>query len=97
MTENQNPEAQLPNQQKVEKASRELFTCLLQNELSEAESVSSIAMVLAMRLAYASKSLKELETKLEKFPEIFRAYVRANLSNVESTILAKQAELERMN
>lgn len=79
-----------PDKSKIEKSSKELFSCLLENELSEAEAVASIIMALTMRLSYASKDLPELEGKLDRFPHLFELYARANLSNAQSAILAKQ-------
>lgn len=81
----------------MEQAAKELFTCLLQNELSEAEAVASITQALTMRLAYASKDIEELEQKLGKFPQIFLHYARANLSAAQSAILSKQEVLKGMN
>lgn len=84
----------LPNKQLMEKASKELFAVLLSNELSEAESVSALTMTLAMRLAYAAKDVLDLEDKMMKFPRIFENYMRINLSNAQSSILQKQADIE---
>jgi len=88
---------QPPQKEKVDQAAQELFTCLLSNNLTEAESVAAIAMALAIRVAYASKDLEEVELKLGKFPQIFQHYCRANLSSIQSTILMRDEAQKGMH
>lgn len=78
------------DKKKVEATSGQLFSCLLQNNLTEAEVVSSITMALAMRVAYDSNSLEELMEKIDKAQELFGNYARANLSTAMSVIIARQ-------
>lgn len=87
---NGSSEGESPNRQKIEKTSGQLFSCLLQNDLTEAEVVSSITMALAMRVAYDSNSLEELISKIDKAQELFGNYARANLSTAMSVIIARQ-------
>lgn len=77
------------DQAKVENAARDLFHCLIEKELSEAEVVSTVAMTLAMRLAYSSQTIEELEQKLYKFPDIFIRYARLNLQAAQAAMLQK--------
>ena len=85
------------NREKMEKAAEALFSTMLEHELSEAECVSTIALVLCMRLAYASRDIDQLLAKLETFPGIFLHYARANLSTAQSAILAKEAAIKEMH
>ncbi len=85
------------DQAKVENASRDLFHVLIEKELSEAEVVSAVSMTLAMRLAYSSTTIEELEGKLTKFPEIFLRYARLNLQAAQSAMLQKAESLKGMN
>jgi len=59
--------------------------------------VASLTMTLAMRCAYASRNLEDLMGKIDKAQNLFGHYARANLSSAMSVILAKNADLERMN
>lgn len=81
------------NKEKAEAAARQLFTTLLEYELNEAESLYSIIMTLTMRLSYACRDISELELKLQNANTYFQEYARANLSQVQSAILAKEAAL----
>ncbi len=85
------------DQTKVENAARDLFKCLIEKELSEAEVVSTVAMTLAMRLAYSSQTIEDLEVKLKKFPEIFTHYARLNLQAAQSAMLQKAEQVKELH
>ena len=80
---------------KINYLSGELFQFLL--PLAEAEVVSTVAQALTIRLAYGAKDIQELEQKLKRFPEIFLAYARLNLSNAQSAMLQKAEAVKGMN
>ena len=82
---------------KVEKASAQLFSVVLENELNEAEAMSAIIMTLAMRTAYACRTMEELDSKLAKAAEFFQSYYRINLSSIQSAMLAKEAAIQEAN
>ncbi len=85
------------SQFQVEKAARECFHCLIENNLSEAEVVSTVAMTLAMRLAYSSQTIEDLEVKLKKFPEIFTHYARLNLQAAQNAMLQKAEQVKDLH
>lgn len=81
------------DQPKIDAAAKELFTLLLDHELSEAEAVSAIAIASTMRLAYKANSFAELKLKVQKLGTIFSRYAEANAEAFEAALRAKEEAL----
>ena len=77
------------NQPENEALAGRLFRALLESELSEAETVSALAIAVTMRLAYDTDNIENLLKKLEALSPIFMKYARANLHAFEAAQRAK--------
>lgn len=80
----------MPDKIKVEAAARRIFTLLLEEDLTEAETVAALAMGSTMRLAYDSKTFDELNQKVQKLGDIFKSYAAANIAAFEASMRAKE-------
>lgn len=78
------------DKKKVESAAKRLFTLLLEEELTEAETVAALAMGSTMRLAYQCKTFEELNQKVQKLGEIFKGYAVANLVAYQEAMKVKE-------
>ena len=81
------------NREAINALGGKIFQTLLEDELTEAEVVSALAIGITMRLAYGTESFEQLIQKLEKLNPIFLSYAKQNIELIQAAQKAK-AEAE---
>lgn len=80
-------------QKEIEVIAGQLFSVMLNSDLTEAETVSAIAIAVTMRLAYETETMEELIEKLERLAPLVIEYAKANLHAFEAAQRAKKGAL----